>query len=266
MRFVIAASVLLLTGFGASPVAAWTDATRRRMVDDAIKMSPPALATVLERYRADLIHGMIDPLKGESGEEHRQHPASNYGGAAGKIAVYSEQAVTIIGQPGRLRLAVYALGTAAHYVADVDFPLNCSPGPVGDPVYYGSYARYAEKMMPHFPVVLDEKPSPELARNHLEAFGKAAALRTSQYVAPIRAAYTPDGKPRSAADFDEKSIPFGVASLSYSQAVNDISRLWAHLWNLSGGDLGGQLFPTEAPAGKSVPAKGKKGKKHAASR
>ena len=229
-------------------------------------MSPPALASVLERYRSDLIHGMTDPLRGEAGEEHRQHSSGDYGGAAGRIALHSEQAVTIIGQPGRLRLAVYALGTAAHFVADVDFPLNCPPGPVGDPVFYGSYAMYAEKMMPYFLVVLDQKPSPELAKNRLEEFGRAAALRSSRYVAPLHAAYAPDGKPRSAADFDVKSIPFGVASLSYSQSVNDIARLWAHLWRRAGGDLEGQPFLPGTPSGSSHSPKGSKGKRNDGSR
>jgi hypothetical protein len=262
MRFVLAAGALLLIGFGSSPAGAWTDATRRRMVDDAIRITPPALATVLERYRADLMHGMTDPLRGEAGEEHREHPAGNYGSAADRIALHSKQAVTIIGQPHRLRLAVYALGTAAHYVADVDFPLNCSPGPVGDPIFYANYEKYAEKMMPHFPVVLDRKPSPELSKNHLEAFGKAAALRSSQFVAPIQSAYTLDGKPRSAAHFDEKSIPFGVASLSYSQSVNDIARLWTHLWRSAGGDLGGQPNLPGTPDENTASSKHTKGKKH----
>ena len=262
MRFVLATSALLLIGLGSSPAGAWTDATRRRMVDDAIKMTPPALATVLERYRSDLILGMTDPLRGEAGEEHRQHPTGNFGSAAGRIALHSKQAVTIIGQPHRLRLAVYALGTAAHFVADVDFPLNCSPGPVGDPVYYANYAKYAEKMMPYFLVVLDRKPSPDLAKDRFEEFGKTAALRSSQFVSPIQSAYTPDGKPRSPAHFDEKSVPFGVASLSYSQAVNDIARLWAHLWRSAGGDLGGQPNLPGTPNENSTPSKGSKGKKH----
>ena len=266
MRCLSVVGAVLMTGLWASPAGAWTDATRRRMVDDAIKMSPPALATVLERYRADLLHGMIDPLGGESGEDHRQHVSGGYGRAAGKIEWHSQQAMTIIGQPGRLRLAIYALGTAAHYVADVNFPLNCGAGPVGDPPFYGDYARYTEKMMGRFPVVLDREPAPALAKNRLEEFGKAAALRASRYVAPIQAAYTPDGKPKSAAAFDEKSLPFGVASLSYSQAVNDIARLWAHVWQRAGGDVQGAPFPGDVPSKARPSKKAAKSKKDGNSR
>jgi hypothetical protein len=258
MRVMTSLSALLLVGLHSSPAAAWTDATRRRMVDDAIRMMPPSLGTVLERYRTDLMLGMTDPLRAETGEEHRQHAAGGYGTAADRIAVYSKQAVTIIGQPHRLRLAVYALGSVAHYVADVNFPLNCTSGGVGDPVFYANYAKYAEKMLPYFPVVLDRKPSAELAKDRLDAFGRVAALRSSQFVAPIQAAYTPDGRPRSPAHFDEKSVPFGVASLSYSQSVNDIARVWAYLWSRAGGDSAGQPNLPGPPAAPSKKAKGKK--------
>jgi hypothetical protein len=260
MRFLLTAGALLLTGLWASPAGAWTDATRRKMLDDAVKMTPPALATILERYRADLVHGMTDPLRDEAGPDHRQRVGGSYGRAAEMIARHGDQAVTIIGQPGRLRLAVYTLGTAAHYVADVNFPLNCGPGPVGDPVFYADYARYAEKMMRLYPVVLDKKESPELEKNRLADFGKAAALRSSRFVEAIRPAYTVDGKPVSRAAFDEKSIPFGVASLSYSQAVNDIARLWIVLWRRAGGDVDGIPFRPDPEKNGASPKKSGKGK------
>lgn len=248
MRLGRVAGCMLLAGALAPPAGAWTAPTRQRMVDDAIRMCPPSLATLLGKYRSDLIHGMMDPLAGESGEEHRQHLPGTYGSAASSIARHADQAVTIIGQPGRLRLAVYALGTAAHFTADVNFPLNCAGGGVGDPLFYQDYARYAESKMAHFPVVLDVKPSPSLAKDRVEDFGLDSARRSSGLAAHVRSAYTPAGKRVSTAAFDDKSLPFGVASLSYSQAVNDIARLWTHLWLRAGGDVSGQPFPMETDA------------------
>ena len=42
--------------------------------------------------------------------------------------------------------------------------------------------------------------------------------------------------PTPPASLDERSVPFGIASLAYSQAVNDIVRIWASLWRTAGGD------------------------------
>jgi hypothetical protein len=228
------------------------------MVQDAIRITPPALQTILERYRKDLVHGMLDPSGDERGEEHRQRTSGQYGKAAALIASRAQQAVTIIGQPGRLGLAVYAMGSAAHFVADVNFPLNTGEAEAGDPVFYASYEIYVEKMMGRFPVVLDRSPSEELRNHRLEDFGRAAAKRASSFLPPIRNAYTPDGRPRSASAFDERSLPFGVASLSYSHSVNDIARIWLYIWSQAGGDMEGLPFAQTPGEKTGKPSKGKR--------
>src|SRR5262245_5125656 len=121
-------------------------------------------------------------------------------------------------------------------------------------------------MQARFPVVLDGKPSPSLGKDRIEEFGLASARRSSAFVDHVRSAYTPAGKRISAAAFDEKSLPFGVASLSYSQAVNDIARLWTHLWRRAGGDITGQPFPLESAPADRKSKKSAKGAKDASAR
>ena len=60
----------------------WTDATRTRMIRDALKISPPALREVLQHYEKDLVRGMLDPSRHEDEEVHFQH-ADGKGGLAG---------------------------------------------------------------------------------------------------------------------------------------------------------------------------------------
>jgi hypothetical protein len=263
MRLAPIVSAALLAALASGPALAWTDAARRRMADDAMRMTPPSLNTLLEHYRSELIHGMLDPSREEGGEEHRQRTTGAYGKAAALMASRAQQAITIIGQPGRLSLAIYAMGTAAHFVADLNFPLNTGESEAGDPVFYSSYDAYVEKMLGFFPVVLDRSPSEELDGHRLEDFGRAAARRASRFIPPIRNAYTPDGKPRSASAFDERSLPFGVASLCYSQSVNDIARVWNYIWRQAGGDLEGLPFQPGQGEPSDKPSKVKRRGKNA---
>jgi hypothetical protein len=263
MRFASTVSAVLLAALASGSAFAWTEAARRRMADDAMKLTPPSLNAILEHYRSDLVHGMLDPSREEGSEEHRQRTEGGYGKAASLIASRAQQAITIIGQPGRLSLAVYAMGTAAHFVADVDFPLNTGESKAGDPIFYASYEAYVEKMLGRFPVVLDRAPSEELEEHRLEDFGRHAAKRASLFLPPIRNAYTPDGKPRSVSAFDERSLPFGVASLSYSQSVNDIARVWVYIWSQAGGDLEGLPFQQSPGERSDKPSKGKRHGKNA---
>jgi hypothetical protein len=81
----------------------------------------------------------------------------------------------------------------------------------------------------------------------------ASAARAGRDYGAIGAAFNDDGKPRSAAAVDERSIPFGAASLAYSQAVNDIVRVWERLWLAAGGDPTGAPHAQPAPPGRPVP-------------
>src|SRR6266446_5397681 len=70
----------------------------------------------------------------------------------------------------------------------------------------------------------------------------------------IGAAFKDDGTPRTPQSLDERSVPFAVASLAYSQAVNDIVRVWCRLWRASGGDMTGGKTSSPDAASPPVPA------------
>ena len=54
------------------------------MVRDALKVSPPALNTILGRYHEELRRGMLDPSRREDEEVHFQHADGGKGmGAQG---------------------------------------------------------------------------------------------------------------------------------------------------------------------------------------
>jgi hypothetical protein len=42
--------------------------------------------------------------------------------------------------------------------------------------------------------------------------------------------------------FDDRSVPFAVASLSYSHAVTDIVQAWLAAWSRCHGDMGGTPY------------------------
>ena len=80
----------LLMLWPAGPALAWTDATRVRMLRDALKVSPPALRDLLERYEKDLVRGMLDPSKHEEEEVHYQDASGKRG--LGAVAVARKSA------------------------------------------------------------------------------------------------------------------------------------------------------------------------------
>jgi hypothetical protein len=241
------AALAAVAGGGLSPARAWTDGTRARMLKDALKVIPPALASILSRHHRELERGMKDPSRRESEEVHFQDADGRSGLAAAAAARKEAEARDLLGRKGMLRRFAYEMGVLAHLTADVSFPLNASDDDAREPLYRDAYRDYVERMLARIPYVLDPAPAPAIDAGDIEAYLLASAARAGRDYGAIGAAFNDDGTPRSAAALDERSIPFGAASLAYSQAVNDIVRVWEYLWLAAGGDATGAPHPGAAP-------------------
>jgi len=245
--------VLLLAA--ATQARAWTDATRVRMLRDALKVTPPSLNAILQHYSKDLERGMLLPSRRESEEVHYQAADGSSGLAAAAAAAKESEARGYLLKKHGLRRFTFEMGVLAHLVADVCFPLNLSEADAREPLYREAYRSYVERSLAKIPFVLDRAPAPLLDRGEIEAHLMETARKAGKNYALIGPAFNDDGTPRSPAAIDERSVPFGVASLAYSAAVNDIARIWMHLWRAAQGDMSGtpyqQAQETPPPAGSS---------------
>ncbi len=243
---------VLLAAWPAAQALAWTDATRTRMIGDALKVSPPALRTILTKYEKALRKGMLEPSAREGEEVHYQHPDGARGMGAAAV-LHKEAEIRALLEQGRsLRRFAYEMGTLAHLVADVEFPLNASDADPREPLYREAYRAYVEKNLAKIPFVYDREASPELEAGDLRAFVMGSARRAEANYALIGPAFKDDGTPRSPEAVDERSVPFGIASLSYSHSASDIARVWMHLWKAVNGDLGGTPFLGAPPPEKTT--------------
>jgi hypothetical protein len=256
--------LILCLVWPAALAQSWTDATRTRMVRDALKISPPALRDILEHYQKDLIRGMLDPSRHESEEVHFQH-ADGKGGLAG-IAIDKKvrDIRDLLGRRAPFGNVTYEMGVLSHLVADVEFPLNASDADPREPLYRDAYRQYIERMLDRIPFVLDRAPPPALEKNDIQGFVKDIARRAGKNYALIGPAFKDDGTPKSPSALDERSVPFGIASLSYSHSTSDIAWIWRHLWISINGDMQGTPFLGAPPPEKvEVPPRPPKAKRGA---
>jgi hypothetical protein len=247
-----AVTLLLLALPPTASVFAWTDGTRIRMIRDALKISPPALRDVLLRYENELTRGMLEPSRHEDEEVHFQHADGRKGMAAPGVAHKEAEVREMLQNRRSFRRVAYEMGTLAHLVADVEFPLNASDADPREPLYREAYRTYIEQNLDKIPFVVDRGPSKELERGDLRAFMMAGARRAVKNYAFIGPAFKDDGTPRSPDALDERSVPFGIASLSYSNATSDIARVWFYLWKSVNGDLRGTPYVGSPPPEKVV--------------
>jgi hypothetical protein len=61
--------------------------------------------------------------------------------------------------------------------------------------------------------------------------------RSSTFYPLLSEEYFRYGSRRSAAEFDDRSTAFGVASVCYSRSVSDLVNIYYYIWREAGGDV-----------------------------
>jgi len=259
-----AAGLIVLFFWPAALAQSWTDATRSRMVRDALKISPPALSEILEHFEKDLLRGMLEPSRHESEEVHFQLADGKGGLAAIAIDRKVRDIRGLLVRRASFGTVTYEMGVLSHLVADVEFPLSASDADPREPLYRDSYSRYIERMLDRIPFVVDRDPPPTLEKDDIQGFVMDIARRAGRNYALIGPAFKDDGTPKSPSALDERSVPFGIASLSYSHSTSDIAWIWRHLWVSINGDMHGTPFLGAPPPEKvQVPPRPPKTKRAA---
>lgn len=232
---ILAAAALL--GF-VTNAQAWTAATRVVMIDDAVKLMPPSLRTVLEKRRNDVRRGMLDPMTQEDAPAHRPPwdggaVAASVDGAARDLISGAETRVSFNDVARRF-------GVLAHFVADAAFP----PGASGSSgaSRYAHFAAFCETRRPRFPLVFYGHDNPALAKADFKAFAAGVLDRARAEDVNLARAYAAAPSFDDPTAFDDRSVPFAIASLSYSRAVTDIVQAWLSAWRQCHGDVAGTPY------------------------
>jgi len=226
-----------------SQAAAWTPETRLRMIDDAVRLMPESLRMALEQYREPLLRGMLDPMTGEDGPEHR--PPWSEGTLDARFETEVLELIAAMRKPGPFGSVAIRLGRTAHWIADAGFPPGASRE--DGALRYAHFASFCESRREKFPLVFYGHDDPELQRMNWDGFALGALRLAADNDRELARAYAAAGEPPDPSFFDDRSVPFAVGSLSYSRSVTNIVRVWLAAWQQAEGDMG--RTPYWNPAG-----------------
>jgi hypothetical protein len=232
----ILAAALVAAAF--SSARSWTAGTRVVMIDDAIKLMPPSLRTVLEKRRDDVRRGMLEPMTREDDPTHRA--PWDGGTLPGSVAAAAKDLVSAADTRVSFHDVARRFGVLAHYVADAGFP----PGAAGAPgaARYAHFAAFGESRRPRIPLVFYGHENAALAKDDFTAFTVGVLERARAEDANLARAYAQAPSWDDAQAFDDRSVPFAVASLCYSRSVTDIVQAWLAAWRECHGDLEGTPY------------------------
>ncbi len=228
-----AGALLLITLAGAAPAAAWAPETRIRMAEQAVRMMPASLRLALETHRDPLLRGVLEPLTDEDGAAHR--PPWAGGGLDAAIEQRARALVASVEQPAPFRTIARNFGALAHFVMDAGFPPAMTPGAGRRDAHFRAFC---ESRREKFPLVFYGHADEALDRGAWREFATSVMERSRHEDAQLARAYAAAGEPPDPAHFDDRSVPFAVASLSYSRTVTHIVRAWIAAWREAYGDMG----------------------------
>ncbi|HZN56128.1 MAG TPA: hypothetical protein VFB67_12490 [Candidatus Polarisedimenticolaceae bacterium] len=234
----IAAAMVVWSAGASRPALAWTASTRLQLVDDAIKMMPPTLRTALEKRRDEVRRGMLLPMTEEDAPGHR--PAWDRGTLSDSVDAAARELVAGANGHAPFDEIARRFGTLAHFVADAGFP-PAAAGPDGVP-RYAHFASFCETRRARFPLVFYGHDNASLARTDFRGFTSGVLERSRAEDLNLARAYAAASSWNDPVAFDDRSVPFAIASLSYSRSVTDIVQAWLAAWKLCHGDLAGTPY------------------------
>ena len=232
----VTAAALSLALLAPPPVAAFSPATRTELVKRAITLMPPSLARQLHKHQQRLLQGALEGMEQCNGTgAHGTAP----GDAEARLAAAIDDVVARIDRRERMADVAQALGRVAHAAADLSFALNSGPGDPREASYYREFALYVEKVLPKVRLTFPGWADDDLAKRDAPAFARRTAAAARRDAEAIARSYYPEGRSRSAQDFDERSVAFAAASLEASLALSSTAKAWLYAWWRAHGDLAG---------------------------
>ena len=233
-RRALPAALVLLLLTTLAPTYAWAPQTRVHMLDEAVKFMPPTLRTVLEEQRESLLRGALETMKLENGS---RETAPWLGGKLdSQVEAEAAKLAALLKEPKPLDQVARQFGRLAHYILDAGFP----PGATADgDARYDHFSKFCESRRERFPLVFYGHEHEALGKSpNYAAYALDVLERARQNDRKIAYTYERAAKHAHADDFDDRSVPFAVGSLSYSRSINDVVRVWLTVWENAHGDMG----------------------------
>jgi hypothetical protein len=221
-------------------------------------MMPASLRRMLRRHERALRQG-ADAERRKRPDALHVEAISGGDGPAERLAASVSRITALLDHQAPLHRVAWEMGAAAHLVADLSNPFRTAPRDKGIVPFEGPFLAYMQEQLPNLRIVFTSYGDPLLDAHRVTDFGRQLATSSRSYLDDLVGGFRRFDETGDAAYLDQRSVPFGITSLSYSRSVTDTARVWLYAWQQAHGDLSGLPYPL-TPQVEQMDEAGTKGK------
>jgi hypothetical protein len=214
---------------------AWTSRTYQIIVVQSIKLMPASFQRIMKTHKEEILRGSLKPDQQDEAF-HRYDLAARSGYLQERVLELTKVIPEKIHSQRPFTEIAEDYGRLSHYMSDLNDPLLLKDGDPRESQYRTDFAIYTEKNIGKFPWIFDGHEDPLLNENDLREYIYQMANRASDKYLRLGEAYFPNGRLVSSDTFDPRSLPFGIASLSYSHSITNTVQIWFYIWKQAHGD------------------------------
>lgn len=218
------------------PSEAWTAKTYQLVVVKSAKLMPLSFRNVMYHHKEELLTGCLKPDDLPE-SEHRYDVNTRSGYLQDRIVELTQAIPKKVYNHAPFAEIAVDFGRLSHYLADLNDPLVLSDADRREASYRNDFAEYQERNIDVFPWIFDGHENALLKKGQIESYIYEIAARSVASYRLLGDAYFPNGVLISSSTFDPRSLPFGIASLSYNHSISNTIQIWFYAWKKSNADL-----------------------------
>jgi len=213
--------LLIIISFATGPALAWTEKSVLAIANDAANLMPDNFKWVIKKYRSAFLKGN-QQLPGSLGPDELVKTILDE--AAGAVDL-------IVGQNGYSQ-AARKFGWISRLITELNSPLNITGVPVNK-FWRTDFDIFLQKNQKDFRVRWYGIKARPRSASQLKDLLTSNSTRIKKVAGILTKTLQKDGKPLSS--YDVMSVPFGIGSISYSNAVSNTAMSWLYIWDQAGG-------------------------------
>jgi hypothetical protein len=214
---------------------AWTSKTYQLVVVKSNRLMPVSFKNIMLQHQEEILGACLRPDELPE-SEHTYNIEKRSGYLMEQLTKLSAKVPKDIYNHVPFKKVAEDFGRMAHYIADLNDPLILSDKDSREDQYRADFAIYLEKNSDLFPWIFDGHEPSLLNQPTEEEYLHQIAVNAVEKYSLLGDSYFPNGVLVSSDTFDPRSLPFGIASLTYSRSISHTVQFWFYTWKKAHGD------------------------------